>query len=80
VLTTISLAKDLKPIIANAKKNFGAKITLHVIGLATQMGRFFLKKQKKQRTYLTKHGAELQKEGISLLYHPPGMNLSKTRK
>lgn len=72
------LSKDLQPIIDHAKK-FGAKyVTCYWISHPD--GPISLEKTKEATELFNKAGAELQKEGISLLYHPHGYEFVKDKK
>lgn len=72
------LSKDLQPIIDNAKK-FGTKyVTCYWISHPD--GPISLEKTKEATALFNKAGAELQKEGITLLYHPHGYEFVKDEK
>lgn len=69
------LSKDLTPIIANAKKFSAKYATCYWIGHPD--GPISLEKTKEATELFNKAGAELQKEGITLLYHPHGYEFVK---
>jgi len=69
------LSKDLTPIISNAKKA-GAKFAT-CYWITHPDGPITLEKMKEATELFNKAGAELQKEGITLLYHPHGYEFVK---
>ncbi|MDG1279155.1 MAG: sugar phosphate isomerase/epimerase [Algoriphagus sp.] len=69
------LSKDLQPIIDNAKKTGAKYVTCYWI--AHPDGPISLAKIKEATALFNKAGAELQKEGITLLYHPHGYEFVK---
>jgi sugar phosphate isomerase/epimerase len=69
------LSKDLQPIIDNAKKAGAKYATCYWI--AHPDGPISLAKIKEATALFNKAGAELQKEGITLLYHPHGYEFVK---